>query len=146
MNEVYCEALSIYQSIFNLLGEQNFWVHYDQTFRAASSIVANIAEGEGSDWGKQGYLLIRLINARGSLCETLAWLDIAVVEGKVSSEDVREIRERLNQLRQVLTEAMSEITENQTEIPNTIASRRAANQEYWAEKAREMKERREPDV
>ena len=104
--------------------------------RAASSIVANIAEGEGSRWGKEGIALTRIVSAKGSLYETLAWLDIALVEKLVGREEVSDIQAKLVKLEVSLQKQLEEIDEKRSNIVNTTSGRAAASQEYWAEKAK----------
>jgi len=49
MKELYDMALSLFEALFKLIGDKREWLHYSQTFRASSSIVANIAEGIGQE-------------------------------------------------------------------------------------------------
>lgn len=142
MSELYDEALTIYKEIFNLLGDNGDWVNYNQTFRASSSIVANIAEGEGTNWGKQGYLLVRLINARGSLYETLTWLDIACIDKQAKQGEVDKIKDRLIKLNEVLTRLLKEVSDNRANLETPIITKKIANQEHWAEKAKERQRKK----
>ena len=139
MNEVYDVALAIYKEVFDLLGNDKMWVHYDQTFRAVSSIVANIAEGEGSRWGREGYTMTRMINARGSLYETLAWLDIALVEKQAKQEEIEGIKAGLVELDIILKEALEEVSDRRDNLAPSTATKRISSYEYWTEKARERK-------
>jgi len=81
-NNLYTTALELYRQLFAALwGEfqvnpANF-VHYEQLVRAAGSISANIAEGTGRNVNGKKYYQNFLLIARGSLFETVAWLDLA---------------------------------------------------------------------
>src|SRR5262245_29438680 len=55
-----------------------------QVRRALSSVVLNLAEGFGSTGGNAR---LRFATARGSLCEALAGLRVAVAWGYFTSED-----------------------------------------------------------
>lgn len=98
MIESYNDAVAIYKKLYGLLGDKREWIHYDQTFRAAGSVAANVAEGEGSKRGRGGNAAYRWATARGSLYETLAWVDIAIIEGIFSLEEVKELKVEMEYL------------------------------------------------
>ena len=113
MIEIYDDALALYKELFEVLGSKRGWLHYDQTFHAASSIVANIAEGEGTERGKQARSAYRWSIARGELFETLAWIDIALIENMVSLEEVQELKGKLEKLGDVLKKSVETIDASQ---------------------------------
>ena len=97
MKELYDMTLSLFEALFKLIGDKREWLHYSQTFRASSSIVANIAEGIGQERNR-GNAAIRFSSARGSLFETVAWLDIAIVEDLAPIESMIILQEALKEL------------------------------------------------
>jgi len=75
--QLYKEALKIYKKTLSVLNPE--WVHYNQLANSVSSIVANIAEGNGRRLRSFKYYLNFLLTARGSAYETIAWLDILAI-------------------------------------------------------------------
>jgi len=123
MVEVYKDALVVYKKIRNALGTNLEWTHYDQTFRAAGSVAANIAEGEGSKRGKEGVTASRWNTARGSLLETSAWIDIALIDGVILIEDVEDIKAEIEKLSDNLTKLMEGIDVKNTPPTEVLRNR-----------------------
>lgn len=99
--ELYLKGRSIYKEVIKILPVDS-WVHYSQCIKAAGSIVANIAEGNGRNSGKGGYYRQFLQMARGSAYETLAWIQVGIIDGKIPAESEKRIGELLINLGELL--------------------------------------------
>jgi four helix bundle protein len=98
----YKESLSLYRRIKEL-GLSPEWVHCDQLMRAAASVIANIAEEIGRFYGRPTNDAVRFSTfARGSLHEVGAFLDIAVIDGLISSKQADSIKEECIELSEML--------------------------------------------
>jgi four helix bundle protein len=90
--EVSKESWSIYEQ----LNWQDKKIIGYQFISAVDSIGANIAEGFGRfhflDKNKFSY------NARGSLFESIHWIDLLLERNKISLEEGEKIKEKLNKL------------------------------------------------
>jgi len=93
----YVEALDIYKEVFEL--NLSGWIHQDQLLRCAASVVANLAEAKGRFRGKPTADTTRFLSiARGSLHEVGAFMDIALLEGRLSEEKHSEFNNRCEDL------------------------------------------------
>jgi four helix bundle protein len=79
-----------------------------QTRRAAASVPANIAEGQGRRLGREFHQFLG--NARGSLMELDTHLELALRVGYVSIEQHAAIRAKLDEVGRVLNGLMRSIT------------------------------------
>ncbi len=78
----------------NLPNNKASWIVADQLIRSIGSISANIAEGSGRGTTKD---LVRfLIMARGSLVESLNWIDKLVQLGYIPLEKGHDYKKKLN--------------------------------------------------
>lgn len=83
--DLYIKAREIYKEVVTLLPLEP-WEHYSQCRRSAGSVVANIAEGNGRRNEKGAYYRQFLLMARGSAYETLAWIQLGIIDGKLPVE------------------------------------------------------------
>ena len=98
----YNKAIEIYKKVKALCISAN-WPHHLQMIRAAASIVANIAEGEGRFRGQPTPDAARFASiARGSVHELAAWLQIAVIDGEITEQQYAEILPQLDELSKML--------------------------------------------
>lgn len=79
-----------------------------QTRRAAASVPANIAEGQGRRLGREFHQFLG--NARGSLMELDTHLELALRVGYISVERHTAIRAKLDEVGRVLNGLMRSIT------------------------------------
>jgi len=79
-----------------------------QTRRAAASVPANIAEGQGRRLGREFHQFLG--NARGSLMELDTHLELALRVGYISMEQHAAIRAKLDEVGRVLNGLMRSIT------------------------------------
>lgn len=79
---------------------QKFWL-VDQIQRAAASIAANVAEGHDGQFSKRMYLK-HLFIARGSLAETLTFLELAVRRKYLRKEEGRSLWKQLQKTGRLL--------------------------------------------
>ena len=79
-----------------------------QTRRAAASVPANIAEGQGRRLGREFHQFLG--NARGSLMELDTHLELALRVGYLSGEQHAAIRAKLDEVGRVLNGMMRSIT------------------------------------
>ena len=130
--ECYKESLSLYQIIYDSLGDRVNWVHYQQLFRAAGSVPANIAESAGRIREEStGDTTYRLAIARGSLFEVQAWLDIAGIH-QLAEDSVLGL----------IAQKISELATKIKPLVDKVTTERSANLEYWQEEARKRNEAR----
>lgn len=78
-----------------------------QTRRAAASVPANIAEGQGRRLGREFHQFLG--NARGSLMELDTHLELALRVGYMSMEQHTGIREKLDEVGRILNGLMRSI-------------------------------------
>ena len=78
-----------------------------QTRRAAASVPANIAEGQGRRLGREFHQFLG--NARGSLMELDTHLELALRVGYMSMEQHKGIREKLDEVGRILNGLMRSI-------------------------------------
>ncbi|HZE64691.1 MAG TPA: four helix bundle protein [Pyrinomonadaceae bacterium] len=79
-----------------------------QTRRAAASVPANIAEGQGRRLGREFHQFLG--NARGSLMELDTHLELALRVGYINVEQHTAIRAKLDEVGRVLNGLMRSIT------------------------------------
>lgn len=79
-----------------------------QTRRAAASVPANIAEGQGRRLGREFHQFPG--NARGSLMELDTHLELALRVGYLTVEQHSAIREKLDEVGRILNRLMRSIT------------------------------------
>jgi four helix bundle protein len=79
-----------------------------QTRRAAASVPANIAEGQGRRLGREFHQFLG--NARGSLMEVDIHLELALRVGYINVEQHTAIRAKLDEVARVLNGLMRSIT------------------------------------
>ena len=79
-----------------------------QTRRAAASVPANIAEGQGRRLGREFHQFLG--NARGSLMELDTHLELALRVGYLTVEQHSAIREKLDEVGRILNGLMRSIT------------------------------------
>ena len=79
-----------------------------QTRRAAASVPANIAEGQGRRLGREFHQFLG--NARGSLMELDTHLELALRVGYMSMEQHKGIREKLDEVGRILNGLMRSIS------------------------------------
>lgn len=79
-----------------------------QTRRAAASVPANIAEGQGRRLGREFHQFLG--NARGSLMELDTHLELALRVGYINVEQHAAIREKLDEVGRILNGLMRSIT------------------------------------
>lgn len=130
MNEICENALTLYEELWGILGRDEDWLHHSQLFRAASSMVVNMLEGEGVKRKKQGRSAYSWSIARGELFETIGWVRIALIEGKIVPEKGEELRSRLEEMGNTLQKLIEDIDDAEYPIeddPIAIA-RRATEQ------------------
>ncbi len=91
--------------IYGPLGWQDKKTMGDQFLSATDSIGANIAEGFGRfhylDKNKFNY------NARGSLLETIYWLEVLKERGKISKEAFSDFSNKITKLHKMLNSYIS---------------------------------------
>ncbi|MCE9555584.1 MAG: four helix bundle protein [Planctomycetes bacterium] len=99
--EVYRESLSFAAWLSNLLdGAVRFGDVKDQLDRASTSILLNIAEGNGKYTPKDRCRFFDI--AHGSALECAAGLDILVAKSKFSSAQIRSGKENLQRIVRLL--------------------------------------------
>jgi four helix bundle protein len=79
-----------------------------QTRRAAASVPANIAEGQGRRYGREFHQFLG--NARGSLMELDTHLELALRVGYLNSEQHSGIRANLDEVGRILNGLMRSIS------------------------------------
>lgn len=72
-------ALLSYKTLASVVLADPSWEHREQFMDSLGSVVANIAEGEGRKLRSRNHHLNFINTARGSIFETLAWLDCLIV-------------------------------------------------------------------
>ena len=97
--EVYklaCESGALGWKIYKKLDWREKKINGDQFIRSLDSVGANIAEG----YGRFHFLdKVRFYyNARGSLLESIHWLNLLEERGLVGQEEARELREILERV------------------------------------------------
>lgn len=101
-SEFYQYSLGIYRQIERWISLD--WVHYNQCIRAAASVAANIAEGQGRKAQDCTDYKRFLRMARGSLYEVVAWIDIADIDSKIDIVTKQELRLALDGLNAGITQ------------------------------------------
>ncbi|MBX3474121.1 MAG: four helix bundle protein [Planctomycetes bacterium] len=96
-------AMDAVDSILELVAREplskKYWL-CDQIARSSTSIAANIAEGHGS--GSRRMYVKHLYIARGSLNETLTFMEINRRQKYATAEDLRTIRDLLHRTHKLL--------------------------------------------
>lgn len=79
---------------------RKYWL-VDQIQRAAASVAANIAEGHDGQFSKRMYLK-HLFIARGSLAETMTFLELSVRRKYITKEEGRTLWKQLQKTGRLL--------------------------------------------
>lgn len=101
----YNQALELYAEIRELdIGDRSTtWDHYEQLIRAAASVAVNIAEGAGRFRGQPSRDIQRFKSfARGSVHEVAAWLEIALIDGRITEAQFNGLHDKCVELSNVL--------------------------------------------
>ncbi|GIK51887.1 MAG: four helix bundle protein [Planctomycetota bacterium] len=97
-------AMDVAQEVLRLTDRQEiarkYWL-VNQIQRAAASVPANIAEGHDGQFSKRMYLK-HLFIARGSLAETLTFLELAVRREYIAKKDGRTLWTKLHKTGRIL--------------------------------------------
>jgi four helix bundle protein len=101
---LYRDAMTLYIDVRQLFPET--WVHYNQCCRSLGSIPANIAEGSGKKKTKGHYYTVFLMHSKGSLYETVAWLQMGIIDNVCPKEKTEEIIKSLMKLGDALTKEL----------------------------------------
>jgi four helix bundle protein len=98
VEDVAIEVVELLRPLVELIGRRDRSLA-DQVRRAASSVVLNVAEGEGVVGGNKR---LRFLTAYGSAGEVRAGLRVAVAWGYVGRERVRAAEEGVERVRRML--------------------------------------------
>jgi len=94
-------ALRVYKEILPLLPKEENWAMGSQLRRAAASIPANIAEGNGRYYYQEGVVYCYI--ARGSLEETRTFLNLALELGYLPDELHSSFSDDLLELQRIIS-------------------------------------------
>lgn len=99
----YQKALEFYTKLYVVLSKLPFYEQYgifDQMDRSSMSIVANLAEGNGSLYPKTKMNFYSIAFATTN--ETQCWLDIMVIKGYLTQEQHMELNEILESIKKLI--------------------------------------------
>ena len=99
----YQKALEFYTKLYVILSKLPFYEQYgifDQMDRSSMSIVANLAEGNGSLYPKTKMNFYSIAFATTN--ETQCWLDIMVIKGYLTQEQHMELNEILESIKKLI--------------------------------------------
>ena len=102
-------AIEIYKTVDKLPKSENYGIR-DQLTRAVNSIGANIAEGYGRYSYKEFIRFLYI--SRGSLMETLHFLNISLELGYIQKEEFDKLSEKIKNLGIKLNNLISAISKN----------------------------------
>lgn len=99
----YQKALEFYTKLYVILSKLPFYEQYgifDQIDRSSMSIIANLAEGNGSLYPKTKMNFYSIAFATTN--ETQCWLDIMVIKGYLTQEQHMELNEILESIKKLI--------------------------------------------
>ena len=99
----YQKALEFYTKLYVILSKLPFYEQYgifDQMDRSSMSIIANLAEGNGSLYPKTKMNFYSIAFATTN--ETQCWLDIMVIKGYLTQEQHMELNEILESIKKLI--------------------------------------------
>lgn len=99
----YQRALEFYTKLYVILAKLPFYEQYgvfDQLDRSSMSIVANLAEGNGSLYPKTKMNFYSIAFATTN--ETQCWLDIMVIKGYLTKEQHMKLNEMLESIKKLI--------------------------------------------
>lgn len=99
----YQKALEFYTKLYVVLSKLPFYEQYgifDQLDRSSMSIIANLAEGNGSLYPKTKMNFYSIAFATTN--ETQCWLDIMVIKGYLTQEQHMELNEMLESIKKLI--------------------------------------------
>lgn len=99
----YQKALEFYTKLYVILAKLPFYEQYgifSQLDRSSMSIVANLAEGNGSLYPKTKMNFYSIAFATTN--ETQCWLDIMVIKGYLTKEQHMELNEMLESIKKLI--------------------------------------------
>ena len=108
----YQKALKFYTKLYVILSKLPFYEQYgifDQMDRSSMSIIANLAEGNGSLYPKTKMNFYSIAFATTN--ETQCWLDIMVIKGYLTQEQHMELNEILESIKKLIIAYIKKLAE-----------------------------------
>ena len=108
----YQKALEFYTKLYVILSKLPFYEQYgifDQMDRSSMSIIANLAEGNGSLYPKTKMNFYSIAFATTN--ETQCWLDIMVIKGYLTQEQHMELNEILESIKKLIIAYIKKLAE-----------------------------------
>lgn len=109
----YQKALEFYTKLYVILSKLPFYEQYgifDQLDRSSMSIVANLAEGNGSLYPKTKMNFYSIAFATTN--ETQCWLDIMVIKGYLTQEQHMELNGILESIKKLIIAYIKKLVED----------------------------------